>query len=342
MTADLVLEGGGVKGVALAGAVVRLAAAGHAFPRVAGASAGAIAGALVAALQRAGEPVSRLDDVLRALDLTRFRDLGPLGRLPVVGRGLALLAQDGLYEGRYLEQFLTGALGELGVRTFGDLRTADPGSALPPQHSYALVVTVSDLSRRRLVRLPWDLPAYGADPDAFPVARAVRASAALPLFFRPVRQQTPDGTATWVDGGLLSNFPVDLFDRSDGLQPRWPTFGVRLTARPGTPPVTRPVRGPLAVAFAAVETLLTDQDAAYVDGACTQARTVFVPTDGVSAVDVDLPPAVLDRLHAAGTAAAERFLAGWDWPAYLRRCRGGAPAAFRPPAGDRPDQPGLW
>ena len=33
------------------------------------------------------------------------------------------------------------------------------------------------------------------------------------------------GTATWVDGGLLSNFPVEVFDRSDGQPARWPTPG---------------------------------------------------------------------------------------------------------------------
>jgi NTE family protein len=29
-----------------------------------------------------------------------------------------------------------------------------------------------------------------------------------------------------VDGGLLSNFPIDSLDRSDLKRPRWPTFGV--------------------------------------------------------------------------------------------------------------------
>ena len=331
--ADLVLEGGGVKGVALAGAVVRLAEAGYAFPRVAGTSAGAVVGCLVAALQAAGEPVARLGDVLRAVDLRRLRDATGLGRLPLVGRGLALLVQDGLYEGRYLEQFLTDVLGDLGVRTFGDLRLPDPGSSLPASQQYRLVVTVSDLSRRRLARLPWDLPSYGADPDAFPVARAVRASSAIPFFFRPVVQPTPGGDATWVDGGLLSAFPVELFDRTDAATPRWPTFGVRLTARPGTPPVTRPVRGPLALGLAALETLLTDQDAAHVDDPCTVARTVFVPTDGVNAVDFDLDAAAQDALFAAGADAAGRFLAGWDEAGHLRRCRG-VPALRQGP--DRP------
>ena len=51
---DLVLEGGGVKGIGLVGAVLTLGDAGYRFPRVAGTSAGAITAALIAALQRAG------------------------------------------------------------------------------------------------------------------------------------------------------------------------------------------------------------------------------------------------------------------------------------------------
>ena len=322
LQADLVLEGGGVKGLGLVGAVTELAAAGYAFPRVAGSSAGAVVACLVAALQRAGEPVARLEEVVRGVDLRRLRDVGGLGRLPLVGRALALLVHDGAYEGRYLEDFLTGALGDLGVRTFADLAIPadDPAAdGLPPGRRSRLVVTVSDLSRSRLARLPWDLPEYGADD--LPVARAVRASAAIPLFFRPVRQPTPTGPATWVDGGLLSSFPVELFDRTDAADPRWPTFGVRLTTRPPTPPVTRPVAGPLAIALASLDTLLTDQGAAYLDDRCTVERTVFVPTDGVSVVDFDLDAATSERLRVAGEQAAREFLAGWDFAGHVRRCR---------------------
>jgi NTE family protein len=320
--ADLVLEGGGVKGVGLVGAVTALAGAEYAFPRVAGSSAGAVVASLVAALQVAGEPVERLADVLRTVDPRRLRDRGGLARLPLVGRALALLLHDGLHEGRYLEDFLTGALGDLGVRTFADLRIPDDDPAaegLAPERRSRLVVTVSDLSRSRLARLPWDLPDYGATD--LPVARAVRASAAIPLFFRPVRQRTPDGPATWVDGSLLSNFPVELFDRTDSADPRWPTFGVRLTTRPPTPPVTRSVEGPLEIGLAALDTLLTDQGSAYLEDPCTVERTVFVPTDGVSVVDFDLDAATTERLHAAGVAAGQEFLAGWDFDRHVRRCR---------------------
>jgi NTE family protein len=320
--ADLVLEGGGVKGIGLAGAVTALSRAGYAFPRVAGSSAGAVVASLVAALQVAGEPVERLSDVVRTVDYRRLRDRSGLGRVPLVGSALSLLVHDGLYEGRYLEDFLTGALGDLGVRTFADLRIPDDDPAadgLPPQRRSRLVVTVSDLSRSRLARLPWDLPDYGADD--LPVARAVRASAAIPLFFRPVRQPTPSGPATWVDGALLSNFPVQLFDRTDSADPRWPTFGVRLRTRPPTPPVTRPVEGPLSIGLAALDTLLTDQGNAYLEDPCTVERTVFVPTEGVSVVDFDLDAATTERLYATGVTAATDFLAGWDFDRHVRRCR---------------------
>ena len=58
------------------------------------------------------------------------------------------------------------------MRTFADLRTGEQ----PQQYGWSLVVTASDLSRRRLVRIPWDLESYGVDPDEFSVAHAVRAS----------------------------------------------------------------------------------------------------------------------------------------------------------------------
>jgi len=320
LQADLVCEGGGVKGIALAGAVAALADAGYAFPRAAGSSAGAVVACLVAGLQVAGEPVQRLGELVTGVDYRRFRDRTGLGRLPFVGLPLAVLLHEGAYDGGYLERFLERALAELGVRTFGDLQ-APAELGLPLGRASRLVVTVSDLSRRRLVRLPWDLPDYGIDPDDYPVARAVRASTAIPFVFRPVRQRAATGTATWVDGGLLSNFPVGLFDRADSLAPRWPTFGVRLSRPPEVPPVLHPVRTPVALGLAALDALLTDQDAAYAGEPCTVVRTVVVPTTGVSLVDFDLSRETTQRLQLSGQEAARRFLAGWDFAAYVRACR---------------------
>jgi NTE family protein len=43
------------------------------------------------------------------------------------------------------------------------------------------------------------------------------------------------GQDCWlVDGAMLSRLPVDAFDAAPGLEPRWPTFGIKLSAAPGT------------------------------------------------------------------------------------------------------------
>lgn len=307
---DLVCEGGGVRGIGLVGAVDALAAAGYRFPRVAGTSAGAIVAALVAALQAAGEPLTGLAEIMRSLDYRKFLDRNLIGHVPLIGGGLSLLVSDGVYRGAYLEHLLARLLGDLGVRTFGDLRTGEE----PEQFAWSLVVTASDLSRRRLVRIPWDLASYGIDPDGFSVARAVHASAAIPYVFEPVRV----GGATWVDGGLLSDFPVDLFDRPG---PRWPTFGIRLSARPGIPP-GHAVHGPVSLGIAAIETLVSNQDNAYIDEPCTVRRTIFVPAGDVSPIDFDITAEHRDALYQQGLQAGQRFLTTWNFADYLAACGG--------------------
>jgi NTE family protein len=266
---------------------------------------------LVAALQVAGEPLTRLADVMRTIDYRKFLDRSLIGRVPVIGGGLSLLVSDGVYRGAYLEQLLTGLLADLGVHTFADLRTGEESE----QFAWSLVVTASDLSRRRLVRIPWDLASYGVDPDGFSVARAVHASSAIPYVFEPVRV----AGATWVDGGLLSDFPVQLFDRPD---PRWPTFGIRLSARPGIPP-TRPVHGPVSLGIAAIETLVSNQDNAYIDDPCTVRRTIFVPADETSPIAFDITAEQRDALYQRGLQAGQQFLQEWNYADFLAAC--GAP-----------------
>ncbi len=334
LRADLVLEGGGVKGIGLVGSVSTLARAGYVFPRVAGTSAGAVVGAFVVALQRAGEPLERLEDIARTLDYRRLRDRGALGRiagpLARVVDGLSLAFDGGVFEGDYLRAWMKGALGDLGVRTFGDLRlredAIEASGGPPPERRYALVVTASDVSRKRLVRLPWDYASYGLDPDEQEVADAVRASASIPFFFEPVTLRSrldagePD-VSTLVDGGVLSNFPIAMFDRTDGRPPRWPTFGVRLSMRRDGRVQTTEVRGTVSLALSLVETLLEACDAQHIDDPCVQARSIFVDTSGISPVDFGITAEVQEQLLLTGHQAAGDFLAGWDWPSYLATCR---------------------
>jgi NTE family protein len=322
--ADLVLEGGGVRGIALAGAVVGLAEGGVVFPRIAGTSAGSIVAALTVAYQIAGFPLSRLRDDLDALDLLTLESQGPLERATgPIGKAGALLTRSGLYRTDRLRSWLSERLAEAGVVTFRDLKiTTDPGTDLLPQQRYRLVTHVTDLTRRSLVRVPWDLPHYllpeGTEAsvpaqveaiDAYPVVDAVVASASLPFFFQPFRQATPEGACTWVDGGLLQYFPITVFDRTDGRTPRWPTWGVRLRSRAPAVVPDKPVVGPLSEGISLLETAIGEWNRYALADEGVDARTVNVDTSGVSATDFGIDDATRKRLYDNGHRAAQAFLA---------------------------------
>ena len=327
LVTDLVLEGGGVKGVALAGALQPFGDAGYSFARIGGTSAGAVVGAVLAALQQRGEPVSRLEDVARTLDYSKVPDRGfpgrALGPLGFLADGLSVLLEDGAYEGTYLRRWLTGVLADLDVTTFGDLRTDDPGDDGSIHARYRLTVTATDLSRRRLVYLPWEYDEYARDPDEQHVVDAVRASASIPYFFEPVSLSGPRGTSTLVDGGLVSNYPISMFDRADGRPARWPTIGIRLGAPPADTTDVDRVHGPVPLGISLVQTAIEACQAEHVLQPCNVARSVAVDTSSISAVDFDITDAQLVALERAGRAAASSFLAGWDYADWKARCRPG-------------------
>ncbi|WP_407650902.1 patatin-like phospholipase family protein [Brachybacterium halotolerans] len=352
--ADLVLEGGGVKGIALAGALEVLEERGFRFGRVAGSSAGAIAGALVAA----DVPASDLVGILRDIDYEKFCD-GPWWTRPLMGKAVAILLRKGVHRGRYVGAWLAEQLEEHAPSadssrpfTFADLPYQDPegetpgpsdGDAGPSDDAAAsrLVVTASDVTAGRLRLLPRDAGKYGMTAADLPVAEAVRASTAMPFFFRPVRWTTSQGRhAFLVDGGMLSNFPVGVFDRADGALPRWPTFGIKLSARPPADPApVNRIRGALSYALALLDTLIGARDRMHIDDAHVQARTIFIDTSFVKPTQFDLSDEDREKLYRTGRQAALDFLdgtatrEGWDFAEYVARYRTDARAEATAGAG---------
>ncbi len=320
--ADLVLEGGGVKGIALVGAISVLMDAGYTFGdcRVAGTSAGSIVGAMVAAGCTGPEMV----DLVGGLDYAAFMD-GQWWDRFAVGKALDIFIEQGIYDGRYAQEWVAAQLAAKGVTTFADLPYADPdGRDLPEHRRYRLVVNVSDVSFGRLRQLPWDYGThYGLRAADIPVAEAVRASMSIPFFYRPVKLRHGDGeTSVLVDGGMLSNFPVGLFDAPPGVAPRWPTFGIKLSSRPPKGGVTgRRVSGAVGLTAALISTMSGFYDRMHVDDQDVCARTIFVDTAGISATDFDLTTAQRDLLFSNGQEAARAFLATWDFAEYIRTYR---------------------
>lgn len=311
-TVDLILEGGGVKGIALVGAATALVENGYAFARIGGSSAGAMVGAIMAAMQHANEPFSRVDDIMRTIDYEAFLDRRPGSRAlnwwPRAADAWGVLFHLGAHPGRYMEQWVRGVLADLGVRTFGDLAFPDPGSSLPPGESYRLVVTASDLSRQRAMFLPWDLRAHDVDPDEFSVARAVRASAGIPFLFEPKRMRSPFGTLTLVDGSLLRSYPIEIFDRTDGRPSRWPTLGVRLSSPAGQRAKAKPVTSPIDLLTNLIKTTVDSTQVRHVSDPTSIDRSIFAKPRGVRWTDFDLTPEQRTSLFEAGHGAATRWV----------------------------------
>lgn len=326
---DLVLSGGGVKGIGLVGAVVRLMEAGYRANRIAGTSAGSIVGSIVAAAaitNTAGPQDIR--DLVLSLDYGKFLDPGPIERVPLLGPAWAILQGNGVYKGDYVRDFVAAQLKSLGVETFGDLRLDD--DQVPEERRYRLVVTATDVTRGQLVRLPWDYRSvYGLNPDEQPVADAVRASMSIPFLFRPVRLTSAAGLeSTLLDGGLLSNYPIDTLDRLDGKPPRWPTIGVTLLPNlpagndkvvPGLAPL-RVFGGPHLLEDV-ITTVLVGRDQTYLSQPWVSARTIRVDSGDVGVLQFDISEKEVNALYLKGYNAATKFLSGWDEAAYSQRFR---------------------
>lgn len=318
-----------MRGIAHVGALAVLAEHGYQFQRVAGASAGAF----VAAFTAAGVSAARMSDVMHhELDYAQFREARGLARFGLGGRLATIVRDNGAFAGDRLREWLRGALKrETGIETFGDLRLdADPGAPpIPQDERYRLVVVVADLTLGRLVRLPWDYRLlYGLDPDRQLVADAVRASTSIPFFFKPARLGWADGiqASHLVDGGLVSDFPISIFDRNDGRPPRWPTFGVKLSARRSVNTVMHSIEGVRSFATALFETAVSGNDQSHLADPCVASRTIFVDNRGIPSTNFAMTTDMRSALFDSGRDAAEQFLQRWDWPTYLRECRG-VPAA---------------
>jgi NTE family protein len=322
---DLVCEGAGVKGIGLAGAYSVLEEEGWEPQNVAGTSAGAITAALIAA----GYTSSEVKEIIFALDFRRFEDKSWEDKVPFVGTPLSVLVTNGVYKGDAFLDWIRGVLLEKGIRTFADLKT----KWLDPKYSSRLQVVASDITARRLLVLPRDAGMLGLEAWELDVALAVRMSMSIPIFFRCVRMHGDDSREHLiVDGAMLSNFPVGLFDREDDETPDWPTFGLLLVEPEPEKPVAARIpppgqaplgaKGLVTLVSGMLHTMMEAHDRLYLEKA-QFARTIPIPTLGVGTTEFGISKQRKQALYDSGRAAAEKFLSTWDFDAYLAAFRSG-------------------
>lgn len=308
---DLVLEGGGVLGIALAGYTYALEHAGIRFLNIAGTSAGAINAAFLACLAKPNEMKSnQLITILDSMPMEKFIDGGSaaqslvkavkdnpdslIDKIPdLVKLVLNKVIQQkkfGINPGDEFEKWLSKTLTIknsqqlaenlqlephfLKIRTTRASYSARPG-LLNPQtdlqrltkihQDLKLSIVSADVTTQSKIIFP-EMEALFHIKQTHRLAKFIRASMAIPLFFEPVILKANPDTKLWkrhvsytgilptaqecylVDGGIMSNFPIDIFHQHHYV-PLCPTFGVKLDTDRSKPNETAKITKFLSALF---------------------------------------------------------------------------------------------
>jgi len=269
---NAVFEGGGVRGIALVGALKRVEEKDVRFEAVAGTSAGAIVAALYAAGYESGEIKGILEDT----DFAELLDPAPFWWLRLFWRPY------GIHKGKKIYEWIYRCLEKKGVRQFKDL-----------ENKKELVIIASDLTHQEILRFDRQ-----SNPKMF-VAEAVRMSISIPLFFRACHL----GEALVVDGGILSNYPLWVFDSSP-LR----TIGFKLVSSEEELVPTEPASF-VAYLSAMLGTMMAAHDKEYTRNQ-RRASTIHIPTRSIRTTQFSLTDDEKAMLYNSGYVAATQFLEG--------------------------------
>lgn len=207
---NLVFEGGGIRGLAYAGALIELENRNllDSIERVAGTSAGAIA----ATLYSVGYQPKEILDLIYDLKIKSFAD----GRWIFIGGTRRLVRNFGWYRGdkfhKWIGELIKAKTGKENF-TFQELHTLSRENVKFKQ----LYLTGTNLSQQKT-----EILCHETYP-AMEVRTAVRISMSIPYYFQAVvidesgkvcsKNDLGKGKVM-VDGGITANYPIHIFDYS--------------------------------------------------------------------------------------------------------------------------------
>jgi predicted acylesterase/phospholipase RssA len=207
---QVALAGGGVKGLAHLGALEVFLRGDPGFMTRVRGWAGTSAGGILASLLAVGWYLKDLKALVEATDFTTFLDESLAMTFPDWIRDAYLLDHcEGLCSGGAFYEFMGVHIASLTGSKDTTLRE------LWDARQVHLVLTVTDLRRRRAVHLD-----HLSHPN-LPIRLGARMAMSIPFVFQPV---VYDGMIC-VDGGLLDNMPLHVFD---GYSPKATTLGLML------------------------------------------------------------------------------------------------------------------
>jgi NTE family protein len=201
---NLVLEGGGVKGIAYVGALMELENKGilKNIKKVAGTSAGAIT-ALLIALRYSSDEIM---DIMFELDFNKFVDKSRWKTKNFYD----VITKFGIAKGDYFQNWIEDIIYrkiKLKNVTFSDF--------IRNNNFCDLMVVGVNLTKRNV-----EIFSYKTTPNIL-LSTAIRISMSIPLFFHAVKYNND----IYIDGGLFWNYPLRIYDNNK-INPK--TLGLRI------------------------------------------------------------------------------------------------------------------
>lgn len=198
-----------------------------------------------------------------------------------------------------------------------------------------LAIVASDITTQTKAEFPRMSSLYFAEPETVNPAYYVRASMSIPIFFDPLIIEniplTKKHVEEWqkiesayffgnipekavlVDGGIMSNFPIDIF-HVDERSPVRPTFGVKLGYDRMSTKKNDSIISIIWNSFSAArqmrdhEVLIKNQD--YIN------LIANIDDDGIDWLNFNLPQEGKIELFARGVEAACLFIREFKWDEY--------------------------
>ena len=283
---NLVFEGGGVKGVAYIGALNVLEEKGilQNIERVAGTSAGAITSCMVSLRYSP----TYIGTTIKSMNMGSFADKENIFKKE---------HYYGMHPGSSFLTWIKKQIAGSGHgfdenATFKDFNAAGCRD---------LRVFASDIYTHKVKEF-----SFQTTPSTI-VAEAVRASMSIPLYFNAWKfsNSEPDDHL-YVDGGMVYNYPLTIFDTDNKANPE--TIGFMLEDISGNKEIDEFGYGHWEKYVKnTFETLLKAQVIDFYRDPNDVARTVVIDDLGVKATDFNLTNETKDKLIASGRKATEAY-----------------------------------
>lgn len=316
---NLVFSGGGVLGIAYLGSLEYLYKTKLIYPiiNVAGTSVGAITACLVSF----NPTFEELNTMLRSLD---YRKVPQKDDTPDTSRIIPQVIKDQF--GKVLDNFdcvyrLIKNFGWYSSQYFYDwiklqIASQFDSSKKEPPYTFS---DFKDSSLHKNQQVFKDLYVIGTDisngtstlfsyetTPNMEVAEAVRISMSVPLLFESISSScsinNTESNGLYVDGGMLYNYPINLFDTKYAFQD---TLGIyfKSTSMP------KPINNLVDFISSAISCASTIQNALFESNPKNITRSICIQTSDISAFDFDISPdnATYKFLYEQGYRAAEIY-----------------------------------